>query len=214
VSDISGPAAPAREDIGKRLRNIAIGALFAIVLLIPRLLRIRRSPGAWLTFRILLAATGAALVILPLSLGNNLLPSIAGLIVFLVAVLLPPAKSDAIVPEKARELGALVVINGGKYYPANGASIAAQLFVGAEMIWALDSQLHVILAFATTEVSSLMASVTGDQWILRVRGLDRTAEFHYRGVFAEHFARVAESTIRGVLRPALPVISQKRAAGA
>lgn len=214
MSDISGPAAPATEGVGKRLRNIAIGALFAVVLLIPRFLRIRRSPGAWLTFRILLAATGAALVILPLSLGNNLLPSIAGLIVFLVAILLPPAKSDASVSEKAKELGALVVVNGGEYYPADGASIAAQLFVGAEMIWALDSHLHVILAFATTEVSSLMASVSGDQWILSVRGLDRTAEFHYRGVFAEHFARVAESTIRGVMRLALPVIPQRRAAGA
>jgi hypothetical protein len=190
--------------------------LFAFVLLLPRLLRIRRSPAAWLSLRILLAVTGAALVILPLSLGNNLLPSIAGLIIFLVAILLPSAKSHASVPEKAAELGALIVVNGGECYPVDGAPVAAQLFVGAEMIWALDSQLKAILAFSTVEISAvqaLQAPNVGD-WIFRVRGLNRTADFYYRGVFAEHSARVAESTIRGVLRPALPVIPQKRAAGA
>jgi len=31
-----------------------------------------------------------------------------------------------------------------------------------------------------------------------------TAEFSYGGIFAEHLARVAESTVRSVMRPALP----------
>jgi hypothetical protein len=216
VSEISSPTALAAQGIGKRVRNIATGALFALVLLIPRLLRIRRSPAGWLTVRILLAATGAALVILPLSLGNNLLPSIVGLIIFLVAILLPSARSHASVPEKAAELGALVVVNGGEYYPVDGAPVAAQLFIGAEMIWALDSQLKAILAFSTVEISAVQALQASNEgnWIFRIRGLNRTADFCYSGVFAEHFARVAESTIRGVLRPALPVLPQKRAAGA
>ena len=36
----------------------------------------------------------------------------------------------------------------------------------------------------------------------------------YGGIFGEHLARVAESTIRSVMRPALPVLPQRRAAGA
>jgi hypothetical protein len=43
---------------------------------------------------------------------------------------------------------------------------------------------------------------------------DQTAEFFYRGIFAEHLARVAETTLRGVMRPSLPVIPQHRAASA
>jgi len=49
---------------------------------------------------------------------------------------------------------------------------------------------------------------------LRVRRTDHAEEFSYGGIFAEHFARVAESTIRGVMHSTLPILPRARAAGA
>ena len=213
-------AAPAtatsqREGTFARLRNLVIGAMFAAVLLIPKLLRIRRNAESWMAFRILLGFGGAALVVLPLSLWNSWLAAIAGLGMFLAAILLPPAESFIVPDEKARELGALVIVNGGKYQPDNAAPAAAQLFVGAENIWALDAQLQPLFVIPTLEIASATA-IQGkkDRWILQVRWSNNSAEFAYQGVFAEHLARVAQSTLGSVMHSPLPVLPRSRAASA
>src|SRR5271167_2906850 len=139
MSTAPATAASSHERTGARLRNLMIGALFAAVLLIPKLLHIRRNAQSWMAFRVFLGFAGAALVILPLSLWNSWLAAIAGLGMFMAAILLPPAKTFNIPDEKARELGALVIVNGGNYQPGNAAPAHVQLFVGAERIWALDS---------------------------------------------------------------------------
>ena len=36
----------------------------------------------------------------------------------------------------------------------------------------------------------------------------RTAHFRYDGVFAEHLARVAENTVRNLLRKELPILRE------
>jgi hypothetical protein len=208
------PATTPEETLGTRLRNIAIGALFALVLLVPKLLYVRRDARSWMAFRILLALAGAALVILPLSLWNSWLAAIAGLAMFLASILLPPAKPATRVDDKARELGALVVINGGEYQPRNAPAATVQLFAGTERIWALDSGLQPLLEIPVSEISSVHAEGIDAQWVLRIRCMDRLFEFSYRGIFAEHLARVAESTIGSLVRPALPVLPRSRAAGA
>src|SRR5215472_11480684 len=81
----ASPAASQQESTGTRLRNFALGSLFALVLLIPKLLRLRTNAQTWLVFRILLAIAGAALVILPLSIANSGFTAIAGLALFLAA---------------------------------------------------------------------------------------------------------------------------------
>lgn len=212
----SAPATPAspHEGTGARLRNVLIGALFALVLLIPKLLRIRRNPQSWMAFRIFLGFAGAALVVLPLSLWNSWLAAIAGLAMFLAGILLPPANPHALPDEKARELGALVVVNGGEYQPGNAAPAAVQLFVGAEQIWALDSHFHPLLVIPAVEVSSANALQKKNRWILQVRWADKAAEFSFRGIFAEHLARVAQSTLGSVMRSPLPVLPRSRAASA
>jgi hypothetical protein len=213
-------AAPAtatsqHEGTAARLRNLLIGAMFAAVLLIPRLLRIRRNAESWTAFRILLGFAGAGLVIVPLSLWNSWLAAIAGLGMFLAAILLPPAESQIVPDEKARELGALVIVNGGKYQPGNAGAAAVELFVGAENIWALNAQLQPLLVIPTLEITSATA-IQGkkDRWILQVRWSDNSAEFAYQGVFAEHLARVAQSTLGSVMRSPLPVLPRSRAASA
>jgi hypothetical protein len=209
-------AASQHEGTGARLRNLVIDAMFAAVLLLPKLLRIRRNAQSWMAVRIFLGFAGAALVILPLSLWNSWLAAIAGLAMFLGAILLPPAEPRTIPDEKARELGALVIVNGGKYQPGNAAPAFVQLFVGAERIWALDSQFQPLLVIPVAEIISTNAIQTQakNHWILQVRWSDNAAEFSYQGIFAEHLARIAESSLGGVMHSALPILPRSRAANA
>jgi hypothetical protein len=239
MSTTSTPIASPQETTAARIRNLALGALFALVLLLPKLLNIRRDPRSWLAFRVLLAFAGASLVVLPLSLWNSWTAGIAGLAMFLAAILLPAAKPDTTLADTAARLGALVIVNGGVYHPQHeegerrqpeilqfeNAQVEraqaetapeerVQLFVCAERVWALDSQLHPLLVIPTSQISSAIASELGDNWIVRIRWAEHTADFHYRGIFAEHLARVAESTLRGVIQQPLPILPQKRAATA
>jgi hypothetical protein len=204
------------ENLGARLQKLAIGALFAVVLLVPKILDLRRDERSWTAFRILLGIAGAALVILPLAFWNSWLAAIAGMAMFLTGALLPPATSFVTVDDKARELGALVVVNGGKYMSGSGSAGSVQLFVGADYIWALDSRFQILQTIPVSEVSSVNAEVNAEGidglWTVRVRRTEQIEEFSYRGIFAEHFARVAESTIRGVMRSSLPILPRARAA--
>jgi hypothetical protein len=74
---------------------------------------------------------------------------------------------------------------------------------------------HPLAVISVPELISARAEEMQGQWVLRVRWADRTAVFAYSGVFAEHLARVAESTVQSVMRPTLPVLPQRsRAANA
>jgi hypothetical protein len=214
MSTTPSPALTQQESFGKKLRNAAVGVLFALVLLIPRILHLRRNPRSWRLFCILLGIAGAALVILPLGLGNNYLYAVVGMVLFIAAILLPPAKPVFNADHKARELGALVVVNGGRYRPQNSAASSVQLFVGAESISVLDSHFQPLLMIPVAEITSARAEKSGEHWLLHVVWPDHTAEFSYSGIFAEHLASVAESTVQSVMRPSLPVIPQARAASA
>jgi hypothetical protein len=214
MESTASPAVSQTESLAIRLRSIAIGALFALVLLVPKVLRVRRDERSWTAFRILLGIAGAALVVLPLAFWNSWLAAIAGLAMFLTSALLPPALPEAEIDHKAKELGALVVVNGGKYQPGTGPASPVQLFVGSNHIWALNSHLNSLGTIPVHEISSVLAEETREGWVLRVRCAERLAEFSYNGIFAEHLARVAEYTIRGVMPSALPILPRSRAAGA
>jgi hypothetical protein len=203
-----------RPTLAARIHNAFVGTLFALALLARNLLHLRRNPRSWLVFRVALGFTGAALVILPLSLWNSWTAGIAGLAMFTVAILLPPADTETPANRKARELGALFVVNGGKFQPGNAPAAAVQIFVGAENIWALDSRLQPLLVIPAAEISSVRAEESAGCWKLRIRWLDHTAEFSYRGIFAERLARRAEASLRAVMPAALPLVPKRRAAGA
>ncbi|GAC1626358.1 MAG: hypothetical protein PVS2B2_08500 [Candidatus Acidiferrum sp.] len=200
--------------LGTRARNIFVATLFAAVLLVPRLLQLRRNENTWMAFRIALGILGAALVILPLSLWNGLITAVIGLALFVASILIPSAPQSISLDDKARELGALVVVNGGKYQPGNVPAARVQLFVGSEHIWALDDHLQPWLVIPTAEISSARAEFSGKRWLLRVRWSDRMAELQYDGFFAEHLSRIAESTISAALPTAMPILPQRRAASA
>ena len=200
--------------IGTRFRNTLVGTFFALVLLVPRVLHLRRNEHSWTLFRLLLGLSGASLVILPIGLGNSYFLSIVGLAMFIAAILFPPAKPDTSADEKARELGALAVVNGGRYQRGSAAAATVRLFVGSERVWVLDARFESLLVVPVSEITSARAEPFQGSWLLRVVWADRFAEFSYRGIFAEHLAHLAESTVHTVMRPSLPAIPQARAASA
>jgi hypothetical protein len=214
MSAASNLAISQPQSFGKRLRYLVVGSLFALVLLVPKILHARRNPRSWMLFRIFLALCGAALVILPLGAWSSYAPAVVGLAMFISAILLPPAKPATNDDGKARQLGALVVVNGGRFKLGDASSFAAQLFVGLEHISVRDSRLQSFLEIPVSEITSAQTDDSHGRWFLHIKWSDKTAAFAYDGVFAEHLARVAETTIRSVMRPALPVLPQRRAAGA
>jgi hypothetical protein len=202
------------DSLSAKVRKTVVGAGFAVVLIVPKVLNLRRNESSWVAFRTVLGLFGAALVILPIGFYSSYFLAVIGLGIFIAAIMLPPAKATSGTDDKARELGALVVVNGGMLQSARDAGVPVQIFVGSEHIWALESDFHPLLVIAVAELISARAEETNNSWNLRLRWADRSATFEYSGVFAEHLARVAESTVQSVMRPSLPVLPQSRAASA
>jgi hypothetical protein len=197
-----------------RFRNVSIHFLFALLQLAHNILHLRRNPRSWQLFRVALGLAGAALVILPLSLWHSWTAGIAGLTMFTVAILLPRANTETLANRKARELGAPLVLDGGKYQPGNTPAAAVQIFVSAENISVFDSRFQSLLVIPAPEISSVRAEESAGCWNLQIRWLDHTAEFSYRGIFAELLARRAETSLRAALPAAPPAALKRRAAGA
>ena len=200
---------------GSMTRGLFISALLAIASLATNALHIRRSARSWMLFRILLGVTGAALVLVPVASGNSYALPVAGLVLFVCAILLPPAKPQMSADAKARELGALAVVDGGEFLPMDATSfVAVQFFVGTAHILVLDTKSQSLLDIPTGELSSARAVPAEKGWLLEVTWAANAAEFSYRGIFAEHLARTAESALHRVMGFAPPATPRRRAASA
>src|SRR5208337_4726689 len=106
-----------QESLFQRAKSFIGAALFLAIHRFPRLLQLHRNEKSWTLFRIALACLGAAIVVLPLSLWNGWITASFGLLLFVVAILLPPAELESATDRKARELGAQTVVSGGEYQP-------------------------------------------------------------------------------------------------
>ena len=201
------------DGLGAKLRKTVIGAGFAVVLLVPKVLNLRRDERSWVIFRMVLGVFGAALVVLPIGFFGSYFLAVAGLAAFIVAILLPPPKATSGIDDKARELGALVVVDGGTFLSGSFA-VPVQLFVGSQKLWALEADFHPLLVIPVTELISAHVEEMDGKCILRLRWADRSAIFSYSGVFAENLARTAESTVQSVMHPSVPVLPRRRAASA
>jgi hypothetical protein len=201
------------EGIGAKLRKTVIGAGFAVVLLIPKVLSLRRDERSWVIFRMVLGVFGAALVVLPIGFFGSYFLALAGLAAFIVAILLPPPKATSGTDDKARELGALMVVDGGTFRSGTFA-VPVQLFVGPQKLWALEADFHPLLVIPVGELISAQAEEQDGRWILRLRWTDRSAIFSYFGVFGEQLARVAEGTVQSVMGPSVHISPRRRAASA
>jgi hypothetical protein len=186
----------------QKTKNLAGAAFFLLIRKSPKLLEIYRNEKAWTLFRVALACLGAAMVLLPLALWTGYFTAAFGLIVFVVAVLLPPADLESPTDRKAQELGAKTVISGGEYAAPGQAARNVQLFVSPAHAWALDKDLTPLVVMITAEIKSLRVEPAKrgeslhEEWVLHVWWGNHKAEFVYKGVFAERFARLAEESLR------------------
>jgi hypothetical protein len=190
----------------QRLRRAALFTLFALVLVVPKTLALRRRRGVWNVLRLVAALLGAFLVAAGRGPELGWLRPAAGLVLILLAVLVPPAEAEKSVDEQARELGALVVVNGGRFRVADGKLVLTRLFVASDRVHALDLKHRLLIEIPLAEVSSLRVEPRAGGWRLRLDWDQTTAEFSYDGFFAEHLARVAETTLLTQLRRELPVL--------
>jgi hypothetical protein len=184
-----------------RFRDSAADSLFQISRAFPKLLAFRSTPGAWTAFRVLLGIMGAGLVVLPLSLWNAWAFAPVGLVLFLLAVLLPPIRQDRGTAEAVQQLGAYLVLDGGRLAcgplsPENGRPCTVNLYLTATRVWALDPELRPVVVIPAEEINVVTAFPGQDDWSLRVSWQNGSAEFSFGGLFAERRARLAEEGLR------------------
>src|SRR5262245_34491677 len=190
-----------------RLRDSVADSIFQISRAFPKLLAFRSTSSAWTAIRGLLGIIGAGLVVLPLSLWNAWAFAPVGLVLFLLAVLLPPIRQDRGSADAVHQLGAYLVLDGGRLAcgplsPENGQPCTISLYLTPTRVWALDSDLRPVVVIPAEEINVVSAFPSQDDWLLRVSWQDRSAEFSYSGVFAERRARLAEQGLRHLVHSA------------
>ena len=197
----------------QRTKNFVGSAFFLMIQHSPKVLALYRNEKAWTLFRVALGFFGAALVLLPLALWSGYLTALFGLALFVLSILLPPAELESATDRKARELGAQTVVSGGDYQPDTNPARAVQLFVSPSHTWAMDKNFDPLVVIATAEIKSLRVEPTKEHWVLHVWWGDHKAEFVYKGIFAERFARLAEESLRAA-HGTTTAVSKSRAARA
>jgi hypothetical protein len=220
ASDSGEPSAQPGRTLGQRAKQAGLFLLFGAILLIPRIRRLRRRPEAWAGVRLGAAACATWLGWRYKNAGAGVASLVGSLLLFAFSLLVrakPEVKSaDAI----AAELGALVVLNGGTFLesPDSTPINKAQIFVHPEQILVLGPQERCLLEIPLAKVRSLAAHpvTTGtgkgaEPWEVEISWLADgpcTTTLCYDGAFAEHLARVTESTLRSQWKKDLPVINE------
>jgi hypothetical protein len=201
------------------LRKAALSALFAAILVIPKVRRLRRRIWEWSAVRILVASLGCLLGWRYKHANGGVVDLVVGIALMAFGLLVrakPEAKS---VDAQARQLDALVVLNGGAFIPAGDERPArlVRIFVNPDRLFVVDEHEHTLEEIPLVRVRELAArpipaagepEAEAQTWDLEITWESkhtRTARFRYDGVFAEHLARVAETTARSLLRKDLPV---------
>jgi|SRR5271167_1759588 len=204
----------ADENLLQRVKGVCGAGLFLLIQSSPKILKLYRNEQSWTLFRVALGCFGAALVIFPLSLWHGYFTAVFGLLFFVVSILLPPAELESATDRKARELGAQTVVSGGDYQRENAPATPVQLFISPSHTWAMDKHHEPLVVITTGEIAKLDVLPHENQWRLMVRWGDHKAEFLYKGIFAERFARLAEESLRQASLATQPQRAKRRAARA
>jgi hypothetical protein len=202
------------------LKKAALSVLFAAILVIPSIRRLRRKIWEWSAVRILVAVVGCLLGWRYEHANGGIVDLAAGVALMAFGLLVrakPEAKS---VDAQAQELDALVVLNGGAFIPAGNERLLSivRIFVNPDRLFVVDEHEHTLEEIPLVRVRELAvrpvlvadeSEAEAQTWDLAITWESkemRTARFRYDGFFAEHLARVAETTVRNVLRRELPVL--------
>jgi hypothetical protein len=204
------------------IRKAALSVLFAAILVIPGIRRLRRKIWEWSAVRILVAVVGCLLGWRYKHANGGIVDLVVGVALMAFGLLVrakPEAKS---VDAQARELDALVVLNGGAFIPAGNErpSRLVSIFVSPVRLFVVDEREHTLEEIPLVRVRELEArpapaagesEAEAQTWDLAITWESkdiRTARFRYDGFFAEHLARVAETTVRNLLRRELPALRE------
>ncbi len=207
-----------RRTLGQRAKQAGLFMLFGTILMIPRIRRLRRRVWAWTTIRIVAAVCGGWLVWRYAHLRSGATALVGGLLLFLLSLLLRAKPVVKSVDDIARELGALIVLNGGTFQLAADAPMVrrTQIFVHPTKVIVQGAQEKLLVEIPMGSFRSLTprAHANGSgrepgKWELEIEWMAdalRKTTFFYEGPFAEHLAQVAESTLRSQWKKELPVI--------
>jgi hypothetical protein len=188
-----------------RLRRAVLWLIFGSILMIPKINRLRRHRRAWNFGRSFAGLAGVAMIAIGAEQHKFAIIAL-GALALLLALLLAPERPKRSVDARAREVGALVVVDGGLYNSDAQPPHRAKLFIGADRLWVLNSALAVLSEIPLQQLRELILEPSGADWKLRLDCGQSAAEFLYRGDFAEHLARVADETLRSRLHRELPVL--------
>jgi hypothetical protein len=193
-----------------RLRRGVLWAIFALVLLIPKVNRLRRRRALWNFIRVIVAFAGLGALALSAARGHALTLVPAGVLLLLTALIVNPERPEFShgfsIDARARELGAWIAVDGGYYITASRNRQRAKLFVGPDRLWVSDAALQILLEIPLQQIRSVSVEPAGNAWNVRVDSEKTTAEFIYDGSFAEHLASVAADTVRSRLHRELQVL--------
>jgi hypothetical protein len=201
------------ENLLQRIKGACGTALFLLIQRSPKFLKLYRNEQSWTLFRFALGCFGAALVILPIGLWHGYFTAVFGLLFFVLSILLPPAELESATDRKARELGAQTVVSGGEYQLAS-SSLPVQFFISPSHTWAMNKNYDPLVVITTGEIATVDVLPRENHWMLVVRWGEHKAEFCYKGIFAERFARLAEESLRQASLATQPPSAKRRAASA
>lgn len=214
--------APMSVRLWHAVKKTALSVLFAAILIIPKVRALRRKIWEWSAIRILVALLGCLLGWRYKHASGGVVDLVVGVALMAFGLLVrakPEAKS---VDAQARQLDALVVLNGGAFIPAGNErpSSIVRIFVNPDRLFVVDEREHTLEEIPLVRVRELAAlpvplsdepGVEAQTWDLEITWEAkemRAARFRYDGVFAEHLARVAETTVRNLLRRELTVLRE------
>ncbi len=195
-----------------------MAVLFSAILLIPRLRRLRRNVRAWTAVRIVLLAGGALLLWRAFAQnGESTVFLACGIVLVLLGTVVRARPLRKPIDAVARELDALVVLNGGFLLdspdPERVGSHAPRIsiFVCATVLRVLDASYRELLEIPVAMIRKIAvredSAIPPGAWRLDIVGESGSWSFRYEGAFAEHLARVAEQTLHEVWKKGLPVIA-------
>jgi len=216
------PVAPLSVRLWQALRKGALSVLFAAILVIPKVRALRRKIWEWSAVRIVVALLGCSLGWRYKHANGGVADLVVGVALMAFGLLVRAKPEPKSVDAQARELDALVVLNGGAFVPAGSErpSCLVSIFVNPDRLFVVDEREHSLEEIPLIRVRELTARPVLEQgeseaeaqtWDLEITWESkdmRKVRFRYDGVFAEHLARVAETTIRNLLRKELPIIRE------
>jgi hypothetical protein len=201
--------------LGERAKQAALFPFFWAMLLIPRLRRLRRRVWTWSFVRLGVAACATWLGWSYTNAGAGKAALILSLLLFAFSLLVRAKPQEKSIDDLAHELNALIVLNGGLCCPAPQAvPVPAHIVVRPDQLIVVGPRERRIMEIPLAAVRNLAAHPVSNgegasPWEVEVNWADgepHSTTFQYEGAFAEHLARVTESTLRSQWKKELPVI--------